>query len=112
MVCSRVSEKNFSSGDPGPDLDLLWSSKSSAPTGANLPRYKNPKVDELIAQALREPNQEKRKQLYWKIQELITADAPAVFINSYSTIRGIRKNVTGYVMQPNLQDYLWLVDKT
>jgi peptide/nickel transport system substrate-binding protein len=102
----------FFIGDPGPIFDTIWTSKASAPNGGNLPRYMNPEVDKLIAQALTELDQKKRKQLYWKVQELIVADAPMVFINSYSIMRGIRKNVTGFVIQPDQNDYLWMVDKT
>lgn len=102
----------FFIGDPGPIFDQIWTSKSSAPNGGNLPRYQNPEVDKLIAQALPEPDQKRRKQLYWKVQELIVADAPMVFINSYSIMRGIRRNVTGFVIQPDQNDYLWTADKT
>ena len=101
----------FFSGDPGPIFDQIWSSSAAAPKGGNLPRYSNPEVDKLITESLPEPDQAKRKATYWKIQELLMADAPMVFINSYATMRGIRKAVTNFVIQPDQFDYLWLVDK-
>ena len=101
----------FFSGDPGPIFNLIWTSSAAAPAGGNLPRYSNPEVDNLIAQALPESDQAKRKDIYWKIQELILADAPMVFINSYATLRGVRKSVSNFVIQPDQNDYLWLVDK-
>ena len=102
----------FFAGDPGPIFAQIWASDAAAPKGGNLPRYSNPEVDKLIAESLPEPDQAKRKAIYWKIQELIMADAPMVFINSYATLRGIRKNITGFKIQPDQYDYLWLVDKT
>jgi peptide/nickel transport system substrate-binding protein len=102
----------FFAGDPGPIFQQIWTAAAAAPTGGNLPRYNNPEVDKLVAQALPEPDQAKRKAIYWKIQELIMADAPMVFINSYATLRGVSKKVSNFTIQPDQNDYLWLVDKS
>jgi peptide/nickel transport system substrate-binding protein len=101
----------YFTGDPGPIFNSIWHTNSSAPDGGNLPRYSNPEVDKLIEQALPESDQEKRKQIYWDIQEMIIADAPAVFINSYAMMRGVRSNVKNFKIQPDNNDHLWLVDK-
>jgi ABC-type transport system substrate-binding protein len=49
-------------------------------SGSNYGHGSDPKVDDLAERALREPNRDKRKQLYWELQRhlLTKGDHPSV----------------------------------
>ena len=84
--------------DPDNFLGELWSYKNF-PT-ADWARYNNPDYEALLAKALAEPDPAKRTPLYAQAQKLVVDDAPWIFINSTLQIRAIRKNVTGYELNP------------
>src|SRR6185437_2581069 len=67
-------------GDPDNFLEELFSSRK-IPVG-DTSRYKNPEVDKLLEEAQGESSHAKRVALYKKAHELITDDAPWIFVNS------------------------------
>ncbi len=54
-----------------PDPAGVFSIVYTTDAGSNYGRYSDPKVDDLAERALKEPNHEKRKQLYWELQRHI-----------------------------------------
>ncbi|MBI2219162.1 MAG: ABC transporter substrate-binding protein [Candidatus Rokubacteria bacterium] len=60
-----------------PDPASLFSVVYSTDAGSNWGRWSDPKVDDLTKRALREPNRDKRKQLYWELQRHILSSAPS-----------------------------------
>lgn len=62
-------------GFQGPDPDNM---RSRFGPGAylNMANYSNPEFGRLLDQAASEPNMEKRKELYWKAQEVMARDLP------------------------------------
>ena len=66
--------------------------------------YKNPEADRLIAKAARELNLDKRKKLYWKIQEIEYKDVPHILIVEPSDVRVQRDWVQGWVYNPIFPD--------
>lgn len=58
----------------------IWHSSSAANRGSNYISFKNQESDRLIEQARLEFDNEKRKQLYWKWQELIHEEQPYTFL--------------------------------
>lgn len=77
-----------------PDIGWLRFRFHSRPEGAgNWARYSNPEVDALIKELLATFDMEKRKQIAWKIQEILALDTPVVnlyyrsFPNPYRTDR-------------------------
>ncbi len=65
-----------------PDIASRWST-STADAGtylSNPSSYSNPQVDEAFKAAEVAPTQEERQTYLWQAQELITADAPAVWL--------------------------------
>jgi peptide/nickel transport system substrate-binding protein len=77
----------FNSNDPD-DLFYWYSSqipKTPTGTGGNLPAYFHQygfqaEIDRLTAAGARETDQEKRKQIYFQIQQLLHDEAPVIFI--------------------------------
>jgi peptide/nickel transport system substrate-binding protein len=79
-----------------PDQQTMWDSKQHGP-GFNLYSYSNPKVDELLLQGLRTLDQEKRKQIYVDMQNLVLADAPAFVTDFPKTLATVNKRVKNLV---------------
>ncbi len=63
-----------------PDIYEVWHSSKAKSGGLNFTRYINPKVDELLETARATPNVEKRKSLYYELQEVMHADQPYCFL--------------------------------
>ena len=66
--------------DPDYQLNPLYRSSEWSPGGANLGFYANPHLDELLADAAAELDEEKRKALYREAQQTISDDAPHVLL--------------------------------
>jgi len=75
-----------------PDQQTFFDSKQHG-SGFNRVDYNNPKVDQLLNDALHTLDREKRKQLYINAQNQITADVPVLVIYFPKTIIGINKRV-------------------
>lgn len=86
----------FNSNDPD---DMFYWHSSQVPgsptgTGGNLPAYFHPynfqeEIDRLTEEGARETDQEKRKELYFQVQELLHEEVPVIFIywgNAYPAI--------------------------
>ena len=85
-------------GDPDNFLNALFGA-GNIPVN-NWSHYNNPEVEKLLAQALVVPEQSKRAEIYAQIQKVILDDAPWIFINSTLQVRGIRKTVHGFELNP------------
>jgi len=62
-----------------PDAYEIWHS-SQIEKGFNFISYRNPEADRLWEEGRREYDLEKRKQIYWRIHELIAEDQPYTFL--------------------------------
>jgi peptide/nickel transport system substrate-binding protein len=64
---------------PDPDDYQIWHS-SQIEKGFNFVSYRNPEVDRLWEEGRREYDIGKRKQIYWRINELMAEDQPYTFL--------------------------------
>lgn len=64
---------------PDPDDYQIWHS-SQIEKGFNFVSYKNPEVDLLWEEGRKEYDVDKRKQIYWRIHELMAEDQPYTFL--------------------------------
>ena len=83
-------------------FEYILDSKSFAPRRANRSYYSNPQVDAWIEQARTELDQQKRKQIYAKIQEQVWKDLPSINLWSLDNVivhtarvRNIHADVAG-----------------
>jgi peptide/nickel transport system substrate-binding protein len=60
--------------DPDPNLLLSVMTTDEIPTGSSETGYSNPEYDQLFRQQASERNLEKRRQLVWKMQEIVFND--------------------------------------
>ena len=85
-----------------PDPDIMVSTYLHS---ANVPYpnylcYKNKTVDGLIEQGNREPNVEKRKNIYHRIQDIVADETPLVPISYRTVLAAWRSHVKGYTFNP------------
>ena len=75
-----------------PDAYEIWHS-SQIEKGFNFISYRNPEVDRLLEEGRREYDIEKRKQIYWRIHELIAEDQPYTFLFVPLGISALQKKI-------------------
>ena len=83
-----------------PDTTQLWHSKSIGGGALNGAAYKNPTVDDLLDQAVKQLDRDKRKGLYQQIQEILMEDIPAPLVTFPKTIWGVSKRVKNFNVGP------------
>jgi peptide/nickel transport system substrate-binding protein len=92
-------------GDADYGLYALYHSSSFGMAG-NRSFYSNPEVDKLLDAAKNETDQEKRKELYERIQLIIVDEAPEVMLYNRVLSVGAQKNIEGFNMHPvTLHDF-------
>ncbi|OGP88885.1 MAG: hypothetical protein A2156_02490 [Deltaproteobacteria bacterium RBG_16_48_10] len=75
---------------PDPDDYQIWHS-SQIEKGFNFVSYRNPEVDRLWEEGRREYDVEKRKVIYWRINELMAEDQPYTFLFVPLAIAALQK---------------------
>ena len=93
--------------DPDPDPYALFHSSQFPPRGQNFAFYANPEADRLMDAARRELDQSKRKDLYWRLHEVLAEDQPYAWVVQASAKWGINKRVRGVDVSPGLGLFLW-----
>lgn len=96
-----VMKRNFDavllgwSLSPDPDPFDIWHSSKIKEGEFNFIGYKNPEVDNLIIEGRRTFDQEKRKTIYHKIQEIVFQEQPYMFLYSAESLLIIDKRFNG-----------------
>ena len=83
-----------------PDTTQLWHTKSIGGGALNGMAYKNPKVDDLLDQAVKTLDREKRKGLYQQVQEILMEDLPAPLVTFPKSNWGVSKRVKNFGIGP------------
>lgn len=97
----RMMNGNYDAGylswdlDPDPDPHSLFHSSQIPPRGQNIVYYSNPVADQLMDQARRELDQSKRKDIYWKLHEVLAEDQPYTWVCQVSVKWGVNRRVHG-----------------
>lgn len=86
-------------GDADYGLYALFHTNSIGSPG-NRSFYSNSEVDKLLDEAKTTVNQEKRKELYKKIQEIIVYDTPHIMLFNTVSLVGAQKNIKGLNVHP------------
>lgn len=97
---------------PNPDLRFMFSS-SEIKSGYNFVSYSNPELDEILIKA-QAASTEERAELLLKAQEILSQDAPYVFLYSPNDLWAINARVKGIRPNPvNLYDNIheWWIDE-
>ena len=86
--------------DPDTFFEYIFDSRKIPPAGANRGHYRNPEVDSLLDQARVESDQEKRRDLFSKVQKIIAEDWPYVSLWFMDNISAHRKRITDVQLSP------------
>lgn len=81
------------SSDPNSVLSVLLGSGSGK--SMNSSNYSNPVVDTLLKSAREEPDREAKRQLYERINALVTEEAPIVILQNPMVLSAIRDTIGG-----------------
>ena len=93
-----------------PDMfEFVFSSRRMPPNGANRGHYSNPKVDELIEFARREPDMEKRKEAYRDVQRIIAEELPYISLFYMDNVCVSSKRIDNIKLYP-AADFDFLTD--
>jgi peptide/nickel transport system substrate-binding protein len=98
----QVYSLRWIGGNQDPDIfDFIFSSDRFPPQGANRGFYSNPRVDALINQARRELDQEKRKQLYAELQQILAQDVPYINLWYFDNVLVHSRRLQNFVLTPS-----------
>jgi peptide/nickel transport system substrate-binding protein len=88
-------------GNNDPDIfQYVFHSQFTPPKGANRGDYANPEVDKLIDTARREVDQQKRKQLYIELQQLLARDLPYIDLWYFDNVVVHSRRTTNIEISP------------
>jgi peptide/nickel transport system substrate-binding protein len=89
-------------GNEDPDIfEYVFHSSRFTPRGANRSFYANPRVDALIDQARREPEQNARRQLYAELQQILSEDLPYINLWYYDNVLVASRRVSNLQLSPS-----------
>ena len=89
-------------GNQDPDIfEYVFESSSIPPKRANRGFYSNPRVDELLAQARREIDQDKRKQIYFEVQRILANDLPYINLWYFDNVIAYRPRIANLKINPS-----------
>ncbi len=92
-----------------PDLFEVWHSSSARPGGLNFTGYENGEVDALLEEARTVTDQERRKELYDRFQEILDAEQPYCFLYVPYSLPIIQARFQG--IKPALGGIMYNFDK-
>jgi peptide/nickel transport system substrate-binding protein len=95
---------------PDPDATDYFSSRSIGAKGGggqNTTQYESADVDTLLAEGASTVDPAKRKAAYFKMQEFTRRDLPYLPIFQYAMVQGVKKGLTGFTPNVNVQENCW-----
>jgi peptide/nickel transport system substrate-binding protein len=98
-----------------PDQYDIWSSTKTKPGELNFIGYQNPEVDKLLSEGRHTFDREKRRQAYFKFQDILAEDQPYTFLFVPDALPAISRRFHGIKPAPAGIDYnftKWYVPKT
>jgi peptide/nickel transport system substrate-binding protein len=97
-----------------PDQYDIWSSTKTKPGELNFIGYQNPEVDKLLSEGRHTFDREKRRQAYFKFQDILAEDQPYTFLFVPDALPAISRRFHGIKPAPAGIDYnftKWYVPK-
>ncbi|GIX07769.1 MAG: ABC transporter substrate-binding protein [Candidatus Poribacteria bacterium] len=96
--------------DPDNFFWFLLAAPNATKPASNIAFYRNEEVTRLLREAQREADQERRAELYRRVQELVREDAPWVCVAHAQTVAVVRKEVQNFTLHPTSWRHLWRAD--
>ncbi|MCD6412859.1 MAG: peptide-binding protein [Elusimicrobia bacterium] len=83
-----------------PDQFSIWHSSEMRKGGYNFVSYSNPEVDRLLAEGRRTFDIEKRKKIYFRLQEILADDQPYCFLYVGNSLPAVHSRFRGVAVAP------------
>ena len=93
--------------DPDPDPYALFHSTQGDPHGQNFIGYANAEVDTLLERARAELDLEKRRDLYWRVHEILADEQPYTWVLQSANKWAVNRRVRGIEVSPGFGVFLW-----
>jgi peptide/nickel transport system substrate-binding protein len=93
--------------DADPDPYALFHSSQTPGHGNNFVYYANAEADRIMEQARRELDLSKRKDLYWRLHEILAEEQPYTWVVQVSGKWGIRKRLRNVQASRGYGYFLW-----
>jgi peptide/nickel transport system substrate-binding protein len=93
-----------------PDVTNRFHSRAIAAqggSGSNNAQYSNPEVDALLDEGARTFDPEARREIYFRVQEIIRNDLPLLPLFSYTNIYGHKVGIEGFEVNTNTRTESW-----
>ncbi|MCL1992640.1 MAG: ABC transporter substrate-binding protein [Spirochaetes bacterium] len=97
---------NPTTGDPDQGLFPTFHSSTHG-AGGNRAFFSNPEVDALLQAGRMATDPVERANIYYQIQQIIRDESPWVFLAAATEAVGVRNNVQGFRVAPNLRHKFW-----
>jgi peptide/nickel transport system substrate-binding protein len=75
--------------------------------GSNVGQYSNPEVDALLEKGSRTFDAEARREIYYRVQELVRQDLPFLPLFAYTNVLGRKKGLEGFEPNANTRTASW-----
>ena len=106
---------HFGNINPRPTPDILFSLLYASNAAWNESQYKSDKFDSMLVEARGALDEDKRKALYWEMQEMVANQAGTIIpayisnVDAISTsVKGLEANPLGGQMGYAFAEYVWL----
>jgi peptide/nickel transport system substrate-binding protein len=93
--------------DPDPDPYAILHSSQFPPRGQNFVFYSDPEADRLMTEARQELDRARRKELYWRLHEILARDQPYTWTIQGSSKWAINRRVQGVGVSAGYGLFLW-----
>lgn len=114
MAIQRLMAGNYQSAYLSWDLDadpdpyaIFHSSQSDGGGGQNFVFYANAEADRIMDEARRELDPSKRKDMYWRLHEILAEDQPYTWVVQVSAKWGLNKRVHGVESSRGFGFFQW-----
>lgn len=106
---------HFGNINPRPTPDILFSLLYASDAPWNESQFKSETFDKMMVEARGLLDEEKRRAIYWEMQEMVSNEAGTVIpayisdVDAFSTkLKGLRTNPLGGLMGYSFAEYVWL----
>ncbi len=118
VFIQRIEEHNFDACTMGWSLGWetdpyqIWHSSQAVEKGSNFVGFKNAEADKLIEEARREFDPEKRRRMYYRLQEIIHDEQPYTFLFTNKALEAVSRRFQNVEVYPmGLAPLYWWVPK-
>ena len=94
---------------PDPDLYQVWHSSQAVPGGLNFTGFISKELDVLLEEGRRTQNEDLRRQLYYRVQELLDEEQPYCFLYVPYALPVLSAKFQG--IEPALAGITWNMDR-